>query len=53
MYTLPFWYLVRRFLLKIFAKLGVSNRVELLFLTLYQPASSAQTLAAAHGAKKA
>jgi DNA-binding CsgD family transcriptional regulator len=31
---------VKNYLLKIFDKLGVSNRVELLFLTLSQPASA-------------
>lgn len=44
---------IKNYLLKIFDKLGVSNRVELLFLTLSQPASSAQTLTPVQSAKKA
>jgi hypothetical protein len=42
MSTLPFWYLVIPNLLKIFDKLGVSNRVELLFLTLSHPSPAVQ-----------
>jgi hypothetical protein len=52
MSTLPFWYLVGRVLLKIFDKLGVSNRVELLFLTLSQPAASTQALREIQSTKK-
>jgi two-component system, NarL family, nitrate/nitrite response regulator NarL len=43
---------IKNYLLKIFDKLGVSNRVELLFLTLSQPAASAQTLREIQGTKK-
>jgi hypothetical protein len=52
MATLPFWYLVSPDLLKIFDKLGVSNRVELLFLTLSQPSPVAQFSQVAEDAKK-
>ena len=44
---------IKNYLLKIFDKLGVSNRVELLFLTLSQPSPVAQFSQVAEDAKKA
>jgi DNA-binding NarL/FixJ family response regulator len=43
---------IKNYLLKIFDKLGVSNRVELLFLTLSQPSPVAQFSQVAEDAKK-
>jgi DNA-binding NarL/FixJ family response regulator len=43
---------IKNYLLKIFDKLGVSNRVELLFLTLSQPAASTRALGEIQSTKK-
>jgi two-component system, NarL family, nitrate/nitrite response regulator NarL len=43
---------IKNYLLKIFDKLGVSNRVELLFLTLSQPAPMMQAFEDAEDVKK-